>query len=51
MSAIGKTFDHEGERFLVMLMGHDHYICTSLRDKRAWRFGIEELREILNGRT
>ncbi len=47
MSAIGKTFDHHGEKFVVMLMGQNHYICTSLRDKRAWHFAFDEIRLIL----
>lgn len=49
MTAIGKTFANHGEQFIVVLKGHDHYICTSLRDKRAWRFSYIEIAEILNG--
>ena len=48
MTAIGKTFTHHDEQFIVVLKGHDHYICTSLRDKRAWRFSYIEIAEILN---
>ena len=47
MSAIGKTFVHDHEHFVVKLIGHDHYICVSLRDKRSWRFGFDEIRRIL----
>ncbi len=46
---IGKTFDHNGERFVVALSNLDgSYICTSLRDLHPWRFTRDELLEILN---
>ena len=48
MTAIGKTFTFHGEKFVVMIEGYNHYLCTSLRDKRAWRFAFDEIREILN---
>lgn len=47
MSAIGKTFIHDHEHFVVKLVGMDHYICTSLRDLRSYRFSFDEMRVIL----
>ena len=47
MKAIGKTFQHDEEHFVVALIGKDHYICVSLRDKRAWRFSFSEMRKLL----
>ncbi len=50
MTAIGKTFTHHDEVFVVVSLGIDKsfFICRSLRDLRPWRFSCDELREILN---
>lgn len=47
MTAIGKTFIHDQEHFVVKLVGMDHYICTSLRDLRSYRFSFDEMRKLL----
>ncbi len=48
MTAIGKTFTHLDEVFMVVSQNLDgSFICRSLRDLRHWRFSCDELRAIL----
>ena len=52
MTAIGKHFTHHDEVFVVDRLNLDgSFICTSLRDLRSWRFGRNEILEILCQQT
>lgn len=49
MSAVGKTFDYQGETWLIVGLTHDAFICR-LADgsPTAFRFTFKEIREALN---